>query len=399
MKIIKKLHPLLVLIISFPLFSQPVTPVLEQSGDYSFTIANVQVVIDPSHGARIKSYSLDGQEFMHTEQDPGGVDMYGATCWISPQNLWNWPPQAAVDLNAYTGGILGDKLTLTSGQASAAGSLYFRIRKTFRADLSDSSFTVQYSIINKSAAAKSYAAWEIMRVPTGGLTFFPINGSVTGDLAPAFTVSGGIAWWDYDSTSGIFQKAFADGKDGWLAHADNNRLLHVKKFTDSESNFPLSGGKPLEKEIEFWADGGMYYNEIEKHSAYKNIPVGDSAVLIMKWYLRALPEEIDISEGSSSLLGEVQKILNSGGSLSPKVKETGSIRISPNPSNGWISLDGITSDTQAQIKLYNAIGQLVLTENIRGNDPVFLGSLKNGIYFYSVDVNRKRYAGKIILSR
>jgi hypothetical protein len=374
----KTAYILLLISLYLPLASQSVTPVLEQNGDYSFTIAGVQVLIDPAHGARIKSYSLNGQEFMHTEQDPGPADMYGSTCWISPQNMWNWPPQAAVDLNAYTGGISGNQLVLTSGQASASGSLYFRIRKTFRADLSDSSFTIQYSIINKSAAAKSFATWEIMRVPTGGLTFFPINGSVTGDLAPAFSVSGGIAWWDYDSTAGIFQKAFADGKDGWLAHADNNRLLHVKKFTDSESNFPLSGGKPLEKEIEFWGESGMYYNEIEKHSAYKSIPVNDSAVLSMTWYLRSLPEGVDISEGSASLLGEVQKILNSGSNLNTGISGKFKISIYPNPvtSSLYISFPG--NITCADYRIFSNDG--ICRKSGKSTGVIDISSLNPGFY-------------------
>jgi hypothetical protein len=364
---------------SLHLFSQPVSPVLEQNGDYSFTIANVQVLIDPSHGARIKSYSLDGQEFMHTDQIAGQTDMYGSTCWISPQNMWNWPPQAAVDLNAYTGGISGNKLVLTSGQASASGSLYFRIRKTFLADLSDSSFTIQYSIINKSTAAKSFATWEIMRVPTGGLTFFPINGSVTGDLAPAFSISGGIAWWDYDSTSGIFQKAFADGKEGWLAHADNNRLLHVKKFIDTESNFPLSGGKPLEKEIEFWGESGMNYNELEKHSAYKSIPVGDSSVLVMKWYLRGLPEEIAISEGSPSLLGKVLNIINSGSSLVSAFNGKDNISLYPNPvsANLYISFSGAFSN--ADYRIFSSDGICRKSGNTSG--VIDVSSMNPGFYF------------------
>ena len=289
---------------------QPVIPTLDENHRFVFHIGNVTVVINPSHGARIESYKLDESEFLYLESKPGQEDNYGSTCWLSPQYLWGWPPQKEIDTDPYNGGIVDGKLVLTSGAATANNNISFSIAKTFSADLHDSSFTIKYEITNKSSEPKSFATWEVMRVPVGGLTFFPINGEVCGGLAPAFEILDGIAFWDSYRFSKTFYKGYADGKDGWLAHVDKNRLLHFKKFSDTQSNFPKQDdGLPYQQELEFWANDKMYYNEIEKQSAYNVVAINASSVLTITWYLRRLPESINPAAGNPALIKYVQRFV------------------------------------------------------------------------------------------
>jgi hypothetical protein len=78
--------------------------------------------------------------------------------------------------------------------------------------------------------ARSFAAWEVMRVPPTGITFFPVNSLVYGEMAPAFEIADGIAWWDFDNNSDYVKKAYADGKDGWMAYVTKDRIIHYKAF-------------------------------------------------------------------------------------------------------------------------------------------------------------------------
>jgi hypothetical protein len=397
----KKIYLLLFSFILLQLQAQqPVTPQKDVNGNISFQLGNIFFQVNPNHGARIESFKLDGTEFLYVEHKPGAEDMYGSTAWLSPQNIWNWPPQAQIDLNAYTGGIAGNKVILTSAQATA-GNIKFLMRKTFSADLQDSSVSINYTIINKSTDARSFAVWEIMRVPTGGLSFFPLNGAITGDLAPLFEIQDGIAWWDYDSLENNVNKAFADGNGGWLAHAGNNRIIEVKKFPDSPSNFPNGGnGSPLEKEIEFYADGGMNYNEIEKHTDYKLIPVGDSATLTMKWFLRKLPDNIAIRPGNTALVNYVTGVLNrSSNNIEMNSSTDEAITIFPNPSSGEIQFRGAKSGEKLTFQLLNVLGKTVANLEVYYGQTINLQSVENGMYLYRLESAGKTNVGKLIIRK
>lgn len=372
---------------------QPIVPQQDANGKYFFAVGNVTFRVDPNHGARIDSYSLGGDEFLYVQKLSGIEDMYGSTAWLSPQNLWGWPPQLEIDKNAYTGGISGNKLILTSALATANNNLKFQMRKTFTADLQDSSVTVNYTIINKSTNSRSIAAWEIMRVPSGGLSVFPLNGAITGDLKTAFTIENGNAWWDYDSSKVYQNKAFADGKDGWLANINNKRLIHIKKFTNTDSNFPSN----TEMEIEFYVDPSRRYTEIEKHTDYKLIPVNDSITLSMKWYLRALPENIDVTEGNPAILNYIDRIINPVSSGIPGQATLKNYSFYPNPASTSIRFKGLNADEKVDFQLCNILGETVFNSKVTSGDLIDIDFLSGGIYIYKLEIDSKIITGKLVV--
>jgi len=377
------------------LAQQPITPQQDGNGKFFFQIGNVYFQVNAKHGARIDSFSLDGQQFLSL--DTHVADMYGSTAWLSPQSLWGWPPQPQIDGNAYTGGIIGNRVVLTSAQASAdKTTLKFIMRKTFSADLKDSSVTISYSIINKSNIARSFAVWEIMRVPAGGLSFFPVNGSITGDLKNFFSTLNGVAWWDYTSSETYSNKAFADGKGGWLAHIDDNRIITIKKFTDTQSNFPSN----TEKEIEFYADPSRYYTEIEKHTDYKSIAVGDSSTLTMTWYLRKLPDSIEVTEGNPEILNYIDGILNPKNTgIDPNPNSVLSYSVFPNPSQGEIEIYSSKPVKEVSLILLNVLGKVVLSQTVTTGQKIQLMNFSDGIYFYKIGNSDDFTSGKLLLKK
>jgi hypothetical protein len=370
---------------------QPITPQTDLNGYIFFQLGDVFFQVNPKHGARITSLKLKDEEFMHVTNEV--ADMYGSTAWLSPQNLWGWPPQPEIDTKAYTGGIYGNKVILTSAIATANNNLKFQMRKTFSADLKDSSISISYTIINKSSNARSIAAWEIQRVPSGGLSIFPLNGDITGDLAEFFIIENDIAWWDYDSTETYANKAFSDGKGGWLAHIDNNRLINIKKFADAASNFPSN----TEMEIEFYAEPGRTYTEIEKHTDYKSVAVNDSTTLSTKWYLRKLPANIVVTEGNPAILNYIDGIINPVADNIKPEAFTGKLIVYPNPSSGEIEIQGLQAGSKVSFELFNILGKSVVKQMVSPGEKLQLNSLKNGIYLYRVQSPHKLNTGKLII--
>lgn len=387
---------LLILGFSFMIIAnaqQPVSPQSDTNGNLFFQVGNVYFEVNPDHGSRIVSFKLDETEFLWTSNLV--PDMFGSTAWLSPQDLWGWPPQPQIDTNPYSGGISGNRIVLTSAQASANNSVKFQMRKKFSADLQDTSISISYTIINKSTVAKSFAAWEIMRVPTGGISLFPVNGDITGDLADFFHVENSIAWWDYDSTENNRNKAFADGNLGWTAHIENNRLIHIKQFTDLPSNFPSN----KEMEIEYYASPNSNYIEIEKHSDYRQIPVNDSITLSMKWFLRKLPEDISLTENNPDIIKYINSVLASSVNNIKHVKGQDAILIYPNPSPGDIEISGIPAGESLQFTLINVLGETMISRYVTNGDRIELKFLKNGIYLYKLSSRNYINMGKLILKK
>lgn len=288
-------------------------PELQNDELWLIQVGETSLKVNPEHGARIISYRFKGKEILHTEPTPGGLeDMVGSTCWISPQALWGWPPPIEADQGKYEAKLDGHKLVLTGPISKTGGEnpFSFQIVKTLWGNNHDSSLGIRYQIYNRDTIVRSFAAWEVMRVPPLGLTFFPTDGPVYGDMAPAFERTDGIAWWDFDNNYEYVKKAYADGKDGWMAYVNKDRIIHIKQFEETPSNFPLDeNGIPLQMEMEFWANEERRYLELEKQGEYKEILPGEYAELTMKWIALELPDTIKSKSGNENLLNLVQMLL------------------------------------------------------------------------------------------
>jgi hypothetical protein len=264
---------------------------------HALEVDGARLEVDPHVGGRVTSLRVRGVEVL---SGPAvDRDNYGSTFWTSPQSDWGWPPPAEIDRAPYSIDVAPDRLTLTGTVHHALG---VKITKRFSADRARRAFALEYAIANVSATAKTYAPWEVTRVLPGGLTFFPARRPASGTLH--LEERGGVTWFAHDPASlpPPGQKAFSGGKGGWLAHAVAG-LLYVKRFAE----VPRELLAPGEAEIEIYANSR--YVELEVQGRYARIEPGASASWAVTWYLRGLPDSVEVAPGNAGLLALADRLV------------------------------------------------------------------------------------------
>jgi hypothetical protein len=270
----------------------------------TFTFEDTQFVVDAAKAGRIVSFSLAGQNIL-TAPKNAEDNNWGSTFWTSPQSDWNWPPPVAIDPGPHTARVVGDSLVVES---AVDPSLGLCVSKTISIDAAKGMVAIDYGIANKDNVVRKVAPWEISRVATGGLTFFPMGGGKPWkgmqELLP-LDLQNGVAWFAAPrAPAGNDQKVFADGREGWIAHVAGDLLL-VKAFADTTP----AQAAPGESEIELYTDPGRTYVEVENQGAYANVEPGKSTVWPVRWYLRRLDSKIKVQPDSTDLLAVVRGLV------------------------------------------------------------------------------------------
>lgn len=283
---------------------------VERGATFVFELEGLSFSVDPRVGARIVDFSLDAEPILTGPDVDAGN--YGSTFWSSPQNAhWNWPPPAALDSAPYTATLSDTTVTATSGQVTfdandGSGTISYVVQKRFSPDLVRRAIDLEYRIRNSGAAAVTIAPWEISRVPAGGLTLFP-SGRVYENSTIATQDVDGISYVDYATAKAAaidpdLPKLFADGMEGWIAHVSGT-LVFVKVFEDIVAGQQA----PNEGEIELFL--GPNYEEVEQQGAYATLEPNAESVYRVKWFLKRLAPQVDVSVGSASLVEAVRAII------------------------------------------------------------------------------------------
>jgi hypothetical protein len=270
---------------------------------YTFTFGDTVFAVDAAKAGRIVTFALAGKNIL-TAAKNSEDNNFGSTFWTSPQSDWNWPPPAEMDPLPYVARLEGGTLSLESATIPALG---LAVTKRFSVHPGRGVVTVDYGIVNKGTQARSVAPWEISRVASGGLTFFPMGDGQPWkgfqELLP-LSIINGVAWLPSGTVPATTdQKAFADGAEGWIAHVAGNLLL-VKSF-------PAIGAAPAapgEAEIELYTDAGRTYVEVENQGAYVNLAPGATTTWQVRWVLRKLDAAVSVQPGSTDLLGLVRAL-------------------------------------------------------------------------------------------
>lgn len=277
------------------------------NGKYSIALNGQVLHVDPAKGARITSLRMDGEDFL-TDSTVNNFN-WGSTFWLSPQSDWNWPPAPEIDNRPYEAKITDNAVVLTSLQDPKTGLV---VAKEISGNADNQSFIVKYTVTNRSGSDQRVAPWEVTRVRTGGIAFFPAGKKqARGGLLRSTTVSDGIFWYIYQKDELPVKgdrQIYADGREGWLAQLNGDKIL-IKKFPDITPEQTA----PQEGEIELFSSDitadSRGYVEIEHQGAYQTLKPGTAFSWTTTWFLRKLPAQVDPSSGSRSLVDYVRKVV------------------------------------------------------------------------------------------
>lgn len=279
---------------------------IELNGVYSIKIGNAEMRVDPLIGGRITSLKLNGEEFL-TGKEVNKVN-WGSTLWPSPQSVWNWPPPVTLDSDPYSVTINENIVKMVSQRDPKSGLVF---TKEFSGNAKDRSFVLKYSITNEADTAQKVAPWEVTRVRTHGLTFFPFGeGNRRGGLLPFLVEKDQVSWFQYQEDRLPLKgdrQIYTDGSEGWMAQV-NDRIILVKKFPD----VPFEKNAPKEGEVELYASPVVpekSYVEIEHQGPYEELQSGQTMVWEVTWYIRKLPSSMKVEPGNSKLVEYARKLV------------------------------------------------------------------------------------------
>lgn len=279
-----------------------------QIGDeYCIKIGEVEILINPSIGGRITALKIAGRNFF-TDSTVNDFN-WGSSFWLSPQSDWKWPPAAEIDNAPYYTELTGRTLVMKSNTDPRTGLF---VTKRIKGVLKENYISIEYEISNSSDSVRKVAPWEVTRVHTNGLSFFPKGeeDSLRGGLAPLMKLKSGILWFQYNEKELPLKgdrQLYTDGYGGWFAQV-NNGMIFVKKFPD----ISFREQAPKEGEVELYVspvEQGHSYMEIEHQGAYLSLTPGESLTWKMIWYLRKLPSDIKVEIGNQKLVKFVKKVL------------------------------------------------------------------------------------------
>ncbi|MBN2577176.1 MAG: DUF4380 domain-containing protein [Deltaproteobacteria bacterium] len=271
---------------------------------YTFTFGDTTFAVDAAKAGRIAVFALAGQNILCAAKNSEDNN-WGSTFWPSPQSDWNWPPPAEIDPGPYRAEMQGASLLVESPPAPGLG---LAVSKRFSVDAAKAVVTIEYGIANQGKAPRKVAPWEISRVASGGLTFFPM-----GEGRPwkgpqellSLRLQDGVAWLASETrAASTDQKVFADGREGWIAHVAGDLIL-VKAFADTTP--PQAA--PGEAEIELYTDPGRTYVEVENQGAYMSLQPGAALAWPVRWFLRKLDTSVPRQAGSVALLALVRGLV------------------------------------------------------------------------------------------
>jgi hypothetical protein len=271
-----------------------VSPV--QNGSlYTFQAGSVALEVNAAVGGRITAFSFGGKNLFTT----AAVDSvnYGSTLWLAPQTVWDWPPPASVDTSPYTAAVVDGSVLRLQSPATPYGTV---LQKTLSVS-SEGNVTLDYQLL-WTADSVPLAAWEVTRVPRGGLAFFPTGTGAPVKAEIPVTQAATVTWCDTAQAASDGKYA-ADAGAGWLAYAASGYLF-VKSFADTPPNVRAAG----HGEIEVYVNATKGYTELEVQGAVAKLSPQTSAGLRVKWRVAAIPAGTAVAPGSEALITLAQSL-------------------------------------------------------------------------------------------
>lgn len=268
------------------------------------TIGDVSLTVDLNMGARIISFKIGSQEVL----SPNTVNrqFFGSSLWLSPEGKWKG--HGVLDRAAYR--VVRDARMTLYLQSQPDAHRGFLVTKYFQGLPRDTVMAIRYTIKNIADSVQEVAPWEVTRVPTGGMAFFPKRNQDDDPQknavypVPLITDSSGMIWYPYDSSTDSPQKLFANGGEGWVAYARQG-IIFIKTFPVIDP----SSAAPREKNVELYVDKAKTYMELENQGMYQRLKPGEELTYSVKWYVRRLPADMQLTVGNMALVNFVRGIV------------------------------------------------------------------------------------------
>ncbi len=254
-----------------------------------------------ANGGRILSYKMGAIELITSEQQH---ENFGSTLWTAPQSNWGWPPYPVLDSDEYQVEKLGDTLKMMSAADDKSG-LQFE-KRWF--PLGKNAIQIEYKIRNISSQEKAVGAWEVTRVPCGGIALFP-NGGQGNIPISSLKLSlkqKGINWIRINKNKIMaHEKLFSTASEGWLAYTMKG-LLFIKQFPDTKPK----AYSPEQGEVEIYIDKEKSYAELENHGPYLRLQAGESLSYVVNWHLVQIPPAVNGEKGNIKLAAYCRNLMN-----------------------------------------------------------------------------------------
>lgn len=266
---------------------------------YTIYTHGLSLTVDSKIGGRITSLKKGGTELL------SGPDVhpvfYGSSLWLSPEGKWGG--HGILDRGEYSVDFHNnERLRVVSQVDTARG---FSFTKEFSSSSFDTSFAITYTITNINEEIQEVAPWEVTRVPTGGLAFFPKG---TEPPLPKSNLtrreSEGMIWYPFDEFLEGWQKLFINGDEGWQAYVQD-KIIFIKKFPQ----ITPSEAAPGEENVEIYVNPSNTYIELENQGAYVSLKPNESLTYRVKWYVRDFPASIEAEVGNTQLITFARNVI------------------------------------------------------------------------------------------
>jgi hypothetical protein len=196
-------------------------------------------------------------------------------------------------------------------------------------------------------------------------------------------------------TSGT-NKFYSDGAQGWFAHLNKNRVLLIKKFTDTPYGKKAPG---VEKEIELYTTNDKKMVEMEAQGSYDTIPAGDSIMWTVKWYVRKMPDSTNVAVANMNIVNYINQVLAGQVSLRDAGTSAGRAHAARIGVTGSTVTLSVTAETVVSLVVVNARGESVRSLHsgpmTPGSRAFHLTGMPRGAY----RIVLKNASGEVLTSR
>lgn len=175
-----------------------------------------------------------------------------------------------------------------------------------------------------------------------------------------------------------------DGGDNWINISKN--LPNIKALSIVEQI-------GTDKGVYLGTEMGIFYTD-ETMDSWVDFSKGLPNV-----YVSELEIQYDAKKIRAATFGRGmwQSDLYTGTTVSDNITKYEEAVVFPNPAENQISVKGLHEDSAFEIRIFNSLGKLALSQMHYTNSTIDIENFESGLYYYQIKTNAKTYMGKFIV--